>query len=154
MFKNRNGEKKRGCIAFLFTSVSSCERTLFHFSALSCSFCLSHSATSRFTCSSLNRLFSRSLSSLPPQAFCYTGVVLLLRVLVFELSPFPSRSKVPSPRSLSMVAEEPADSGGCWGPEEDEVLRVALADAARFDLEREGSVPVMSAPPSPSFVGK
>lgn len=73
---------------------------------------------------------------------------------MFELSPFPSRSKVPSPRSLSMVAEEPADRGGCWGPEEDEVLRVALADAARFDLEREGSVPVMSAPPPPSFVGK
>lgn len=53
-----------------------------------------------------------------------------------------------------MVAEEPADSGACWGPEEDEVLRVALVDAARFDLEREDSVPVMSAPPPPSFVGK
>ncbi len=73
---------------------------------------------------------------------------------MFELSPLPSRSKVPSPRSLSMVAEEPEDSGACWGPEEDEVLRVALVDAARFDLEREGSVPVMSAPPPPSFVGK
>lgn len=148
MFKNRNGEKKKDVLpscSLLCHLVSGPYFVSQPFLALFVSPVLPRSC---------NRLFSPSLSSLPPRAFCYTGVVLLLRVLVFELSPFPSRSKVPSPRSLSMVAEEPADSGGCWGPEEDEVLRVALADAARFDLEREGSVPVMSAPPSPSFVGK
>lgn len=68
------------------------------------------------------------------------------------LSPFPSRSSVPSPLSLSIVAVFPAVSvDGCTpAPEEDE----ALADEARFDLESEGNVPVMSVPAPPSFVGK
>ncbi len=83
----------------------------------------------------------------------YTGVVFLFSVLeLLSLSPFPSLSSVPIPRSCSTVEEE---KGGGW---EDgmELLSGALEleefcmAEGLWDLS-EGSVPLIIMPPPLSF---